>query len=76
MVLLLLFMCYIIILQEHAQALALNSIFTIKAKAVSGVTLSYSEFALRQDIKLLTNTINLSIPAAQRNSQKSNSKKK
>jgi hypothetical protein len=33
-------------------------IFTIKAKSgVSGVTLSVSDFALEQDIKLLTNTI-------------------
>jgi hypothetical protein len=34
-------------------------IFTIKAKAVSGVTLLVFDFALRQDTKLPTNTIPL-----------------
>jgi hypothetical protein len=32
--------------------------FTIKAKAMSGVILLVSNFALRQDTKLSTNTIN------------------
>jgi hypothetical protein len=35
--------------------------FTIKAKAVSGITLLFSDFALRLDTKLSTNATNLAI---------------